>query len=470
MKLAHAMIKMALVTAFASLVSTAHGEDGPLPNLKVTIYPAAAPRPSLKYQLLPKFNQRLDANAAVYYGKVTAESTAVFGNRELLDRFDDWREGPLAALRGDDVKMNISGIEEKLRRAALCDWCDWQLPVREPNFYRILLPEVQQTRQFAKLLATDARIHIARGQFDEAIVLLQSGFALERHVAEGETIVNGLVAIAINSMLCAQLTEYVQQPGAPNLYWALTMLPSPIVEFRKAVEAELYAFSTSFPELRDLEARRTPDEWRRLLYDFWREALSLANEANPQQATDAQVEAAVSQNLKEFPRVKENLVRRGLPADEVEAMSAAQVVLTNDLQAFYEIRDDVFQWFFVPYPAAKSGIATSREAFEAADDEADAAQRLAKIFLPWTSGVRVAEIRSQRDIAILRVIEALRLHAALHDGQLPASLAELTAVPVPRDPRTDKPFGYRLEGKTAYIEADPTPGRPSVYEVTVAKE
>ena len=231
-------------------VPSARGDDPPpLPPLKLTIYPSAAAWPSLKYQLLPEFNTRIRGNAAVYYGKVTAESFGFFGNRELLDKIDDWREAPLEALQNDEAAITWSGVLTKLATAAHCESCDWQLPVHEEDYYQILLPEVQQTRQFARILATTARIHIARGEFDDALRTLQSGFALVRNVAEGETIINGLVSIAINGMLYEQLTTFVQQPNAPNLYWALTMLPRPIVSLRKGVEAEIYAFGSSFPEV-----------------------------------------------------------------------------------------------------------------------------------------------------------------------------------------------------------------------------
>ena len=43
-----------------------------------------------------------------------------------------------------------------------------------------------------------------------------------------------------------------------------------------------------------------------------------------------------------------------------------------------------------------------------------------------------------RHVATFRVIEALRLHAAAHDGRLPESLDEITEVSVPEDPATDR--------------------------------
>ena len=51
------------------------------------------------------------------------------------------------------------------------------------------------------------------------------------------------------------------------------------------------------------------------------------------------------------------------------------------------------------------------------------------------------------------------MHAAANGGKLPATLADVTVVPVPLDPVTGKPFDYRLEGD------DGRPGRPGAQRV-----
>jgi hypothetical protein len=66
-----------------------------------------------------------------------------------------------------------------------------------------------------------------------------------------------------------------------------------------------------------------------------------------------------------------------------------------------------------------------------------------------------------RKIAALRTIEALRLYAAAHGGQLPDRLAEVTAVPMPIDPVTGRPFEYTRKGDTATLEGPPPEGDDS---------
>jgi hypothetical protein len=50
-----------------------------------------------------------------------------------------------------------------------------------------------------------------------------------------------------------------------------------------------------------------------------------------------------------------------------------------------------------------------------------------------------------------RVIEALRIYAAAHNGILPEALNPLTEVPVPDDPATGEPFIYRADDGAAIL-------------------
>ena len=144
-----------------SAVTPARGQAGPekqeesKPSLTLVLHPAAEPRPALKYQLLPTALERHPGNAAVMYGKVTADRALLFSNEELWDKIIHWQETPLEELRElkKAGKCGLPGDLWPLDLAARCDYCDWQLPVRdEQPFYLILLPEVQQARVFARLL------------------------------------------------------------------------------------------------------------------------------------------------------------------------------------------------------------------------------------------------------------------------------------------------------------------------------
>ena len=97
---------------------------------------------------------------------------------------------------------------------------------------------------------------------------------------------------------------------------------------------------------------------------------------------------------------------------------------------------------------------------------------MAQTLLPGIRNVALSQGRTERLLCLARIVEALRLYAASHDGRLPAQLGDISEAPVPLDPLTGRPFSYHLAGKMAVIET-PLPAELSPrqfglrYEVTV---
>src|SRR6185437_1969526 len=118
--------------------------------------------------------------------------------------------------------------------AARLDMPDWQILLQlRRDGIRVLLPDVQRMRALAAALRVRFRIEIAEHHFDDALVTAKTMLALSRH-CEHPTLIGDLVGIAIATIAIGPLDELIQQPGSPNLFWALTDLPSPFIEFRKA--------------------------------------------------------------------------------------------------------------------------------------------------------------------------------------------------------------------------------------------
>ncbi|MFH1924801.1 MAG: hypothetical protein ABIP48_33545 [Planctomycetota bacterium] len=435
--------------------------------VRITVYPAAEPRPALKHQLLPKFLDRTPGNAAVHYGKVTAEQQAIFGSDEVWENVAKWTAAPLADLREEEVPhwVRHGPVFDFLERAARCEHCDWQLPIREQGFYTILLPDAQQARSFARLLAVRARVQIADGDFDAALGTLQSGYALARHVAQGETLVHALIGVAISGMMSQQVQELLQQPDAPNLYWALTMLPRPLIDIRGGIEPEMNAVHLSFPEIRNLEdTTRNSEYWRETLQRFWERLAEFADGSGMMERPEVLTALAI----KGYPMAKRALVEWGRSPEEVEAMPVPQVVLLYTAETYEELRDDIFKWFYVPYWETRQGMDSARKNLHQSMMEGREIVPLARLLLPAIGSCAGAIARTDREIAVLRTIEAIRLYAAAHEGRLPGKLADL-AVPVPIDPITGQPFAYKLDGETAVIEGPPLPGLILRLEIKVAR-
>jgi hypothetical protein len=349
-----------------------------------------------------------------------------------------------------------------LERAARCETCDWDLPIREEEFISMLLPELQESRTFGRLLGAKARLQIAEGQYDEAVRTLQTGYALGRHMGQGPTIINGVVGIAICGIMSHQVQDLIQQPGAPNLYWALSNLPRPLVDMRPGFEAEMYLLYLSHPELRDLEHKDYPPQYWQQLLDKMVERWQLWRAGRTYSQLDRLASTAMV--LRGYPMAKRALNAWGRKPGEVEAMPVAQVVMLYTMRTYDELRDDLFKWFSLPPWEAQAGLGKAEENLKKAIGEGREVLPIGALLLPAVRSASVAGARNDREIAVLRIFEALRLYGAAHDGRLPDKLSDVAEAPIPSDPVTGKEFLYKKVGDTAVLDAQTLPGySPQVF-------
>ena len=157
---------------------------------------------------------------------------------------------------------------------------------------------------------------------------------------------------------------------------------------------------------------------------------------------------------------KKLLLDEGRPKELVDAMPHVQVALAAALRQYNESFDELMKWQGLPYWEAQPAMDRLEERFHQEQDDKDGpAIPLARLFLPLVKKVFGARTRIDRRVAALRCVEAVRLYAAAHDGKLPASLDDIRQVPIPDDPVTGKPFGYRLVGDRAFFSSTPFPGQ-----------
>jgi hypothetical protein len=461
--------------------------------ISVTIHPAAAPRPALKYHLLPTFRQTTPGNAVPLYAKALLIHRETWSNlhnsarhgkdRQFLDdfeHFEKWLETPPDKLPRDRVRKVVDSfsttVRTQLELAVRREHCDWDMPLRQGHVFEIVLPEADDFRDLARIVALRARLQIAEGKYDEAIASLQTGYGMARHIAGEPFVVTSLVGVTITLIMDEQLLTLCQQPDAPNLYWSIAELPSPWIDRSTAIRTEYDGLYLQWPELQAVRtAQYTPDQWnlvlRKCVSEMVRyEGETIKNERQKQERL-ARIERIVTEALSEvsLSRAKTAMLAAGYTQKRLDAMPPAQIVMLHFLDAYDATRDELFKWWHLPYPQALEGIAKAeREIPKATENEPIS---LATGFLSWVGGALHGLGRTDRELAAIRCIEALRIYAAAHNGELPATLDAVTQVPIPLNPLSGKPFPYYLEGKTAVLDADgglTRLPRPQ-YRVTVAK-
>src|SRR5262249_51260789 len=154
----------------------------------------------------------------------------------------------------------------------------------------LLLPDVQQLRTLASALKVRFRAEVALGRFDDALRTARTMFALSRHMGEHPTLIGDLVGIAIAFITIGPLEEMLEQPGCPNLYWALTNLPSPMVPLDKGMEGERVLVLSEFHDLDD-GAPMSADQIKKVVAHFDKLREIEANPGKPNKSTRAWLDA-----------------------------------------------------------------------------------------------------------------------------------------------------------------------------------
>lgn len=477
-----------LVALFAA-AAAAQGPSAPVPGrTELTVSPAAAPTPALRYELLPRLRDRAPGNAAVGYLRAALLRPAGPKDpkeaRDLDARVIRWEEAPVEQLPAAEVREFLKKYREMFRavdEAARMDHCDWQQGRQmRPEDIESLLPTVQANREIVRYLSMRCRLEVAEKRYDAAGRTLQTAFQFGKSVGEGPTMIQMLVGLSVAAIAVARAEDLVRQPGAPNLYWALAALPRPLIDPRPALEGETEFMTGFVPGLRELERGPVTEEQAARALEQALAGLARAAEPDGPGKEFGDLAGAVGRaayTAFQGPAAKKDLLARGWPKADVAAMPAAQAIILRAVAVHRELWDEQAKLFFVPVPAAEDGAARVAEKIQERRKayREDVFFNVLALGYPALQRVRTAHARLERRLALLRAVEAVRLHAALHGGEPPRELADVTAVPVPDDPSTGKPFGYAVRGDTFTLTAPPPPGKPATvensheYVVTVRK-
>jgi hypothetical protein len=430
--------------------------------IKLSVTPAPEPAPALRYLLLPELKEMNPGNPIHGYLKCFMEQQKFFFDKEAFDRREKLLTMPLKELPLQELEGYGRVALTQADWAARLDHPDWQILLKlRSDGVGLLIPDVQQLRTLANALRVRFRGEIAAGRCEEAMRTAKTMFAMARHLGEHPTYVGNLVGIAVAFVAIGPLEELLEQDGCPNLYWALSTLPRPLVSLEKGTEGERMWVLTEFRELSE-SAAMSDEQLTRFI-----------NHIDPILAVDEPDKPSkrVRDWLNDMSKVdgtvdaaRRRLIESGLSERAVNGFPAHQVILLDEKRAYEVRRDDQMKIIGLPvweFEAIENKRASSKEK-PLFDLE------------PEIRKVRQAQTRLEQRIALLRVIESLRMHAARHEGKLPTSLAELSPL-APEDPGTGKPFHYELTGAVAHLRGSAPRDRQSEpsfnvhYEVTIRK-
>jgi hypothetical protein len=431
------------------------GGDKWLEDRALTVSPSKLPVPLFRYRLLPLATDLKPGDAAPIYLRFAHERSDET-KKKLVEKPQEWNKLPLDKIPIKEAKEFLAGHAYNLNQldlGARRQECDWNYTLDIDDLVGIHLSDVQEMRMYMQLLVLKARVEIATGDYAAAMRTLETGFAFSRHVAEAPLLINGLVGLAGVSMMTTCVFEMAERPDAPSLYWAATALPRPLIDLRRAMEFD-QRFGVMQFGLREIDRDRSPEGWAAALKRVRDEMRRLSQPQNP----GGPKEDPPLDDEKEQAFARKFLTERvGLPEAKVKAMAKEQAILTAAAAQYRQIADDTFAGAYLPFPEGQPYLEAAEKRLKDLPDTQGT--RLVRMMLPAITRVQVALARTERRTAALRLVEALRLHAA-ETGKLPERLDQVKVVPVPKDPATGKAFEYKLDGDTATITSL-IPGEPA---------
>jgi hypothetical protein len=419
--------------------------------------PKAEAKPAFAYRLFPVVTERKEGNAVPIFLRLNFEQNDA-ARKDWTETPIKWNALPVEQIPLAEAKAFVTRYQNFYRQfelGARRKTAEWNYTLDQGNVIEILLPDAQSMRGFTPMMVLKARVELAEGKFAAAAHSLATGFAFSQHVGNGPFLINRLVGLACANQFTDSVLDFVAVPEAPNLYWSLSALPRPFIDLRDSFELEQAVLDMEITELADLGRSRSLDQWDALLkkvrIETQRFTASEAEHVDPRfepiAGTAPDDPASKSPDL---ARARKYLMdHRKLTAANVGAMPPSQVLLLYIVDTYHDFRDDAFKGTYLPYLESRRVSAEAEARLKAAPDTE--ARRLPFALLPAVDKVMISQTRLERKIAALRVIEALRMHAAAHGGQLPEKLSDVTLVPVPVDPGTGKAFEYQRDGEIATL-------------------
>jgi len=222
------MIGMAEVHG-ASTPSAARTNPG-VQAVKLVLHGATAQTGANKLRLLPDPQGLTDGDAYPLY---QAAIKALPVNLNRLDQI------PLDQFSVAEAKATIEELGPvlvELHKAARCRTCTW------PEVKLGSMPVgLDQFRQLAYVLTSQAHYHLAKGEYTEAAKVISTGLAMARRLGQAHNLTQEFVGVAVGALICREVEQWIQCPNSPSLGEAIKDLPRPFIDPNEQIQREIRA-------------------------------------------------------------------------------------------------------------------------------------------------------------------------------------------------------------------------------------
>ena len=376
---------------------------------------------------------------------------------EALRQFGktDYLKIPLDALDAAEVtRLTPIGFGE-LRRAAFRERAGWEHPIGEGTqpLAMVLLPDVQETRRYAKAIAARARVDLQAGKLNDAVDKICIGLGLSKHVGESPFQVCKLVQSANAGSILGVIEELIQHPASENQYWHIAGLPSPFISTKPALQLEAVMWQRSVLRLADLDSILSETQWDSLVQEvmLYSDVIGTGNF----------VKGVVFNDWARLSRER----LPGIWKDNnrpVQSMCDSEVWVRYWFMRTQKLTDECMSWALLDFHQAIPNLIALKDRRE--QELTDELPVKIAFEPPLNFIVYAASL--QQHIDLIRTIESIRDWSAKNGGKLPKTLQQLD-LPAPVDCIVNKPFvyGLSLDKRSATLQGAVVENRGFKYEL-----
>ena len=376
--------------------------------------------------------------------------------------YNHWYSGMHTEITAEEeakIYAQLEGVYKLLEKASRKTYFDWS-DVHENKGVLTSLEPLHESRILLRYLADKADWEIRNGKYDDAIKTIRTGLALGDFVMESTPagfMVGVLIGSALKGAMYERLICLSAQPDAPNLYPALMQISFSTKPLITATQSEmLWLVSPNIGrDVLDSLDTCSPEQAKTLFNGVVTSFVAALGLGISDAGQSCQQAAFL---LLSYIPAKKRLLAKGLSEQEIEALSAYQIVTPFFLEKIIAAYDMLAVCASMPIGETYTAINLDEyyaRATRMSVDSNSSADMVVAMFLPAVHSVREGYYRQELMVDLLKIISAIRYYAAVHEGRLPESLAAITEVAVPKtSPITGKPYDYRVEGNTVIIDYD----------------
>ena len=341
----------------ASIVAGTQSRDRPDKELLVAAAPSS--RPALRFTLLPPDPDRTPGDAAPIYLRLRAEAGGVGGRAAFKAAADYLRRG-LQDLPAEEARAYLSRWSDQIQQIEYgakrrsCDW-NYTVPEQSEQVTAIQLIDMSEMVGWTSVLALKARLAITEGRWEDALRTIATGLAFNQHLAAAPFLTHPFVAAVGDQLLFDRIDELITLADAPNLYWALTALPRPLVNFRIAMENESRLIERLVPDLADAQRPRSEAEWSATLKrvvaqmdGIFKKTGTPGSSGKPSSIDLTELKALL------LPEARSYFAAISNPDPAGKGTMSDDLMIVQYIAGWYRERwDELFKCYYLPYSEAQ---------------------------------------------------------------------------------------------------------------------